>query len=214
MIEPMATPSRADSVLRWVLALLSIVLTGAGSLAGAAPASAATSTYAYDSAGYTYDAPALLSSPDTAALYVRGSPSGLAAAAWEGSVAAGGRGVAANSGTARFVASSDGVVTNLVGSRNAISIGHYPEYAANAQATGARTFSMADDAWNAISPTEQWVRNQRFLDDAISRGSEIQLATPLSQVRAGSFLEREIAYLSGRGYVPNSSGTLMIPGGG
>lgn len=112
-------------------------------------------------------------------------------------------GRAANTGTARFVAASDGVVTDLVGSRNAISIGHYPEYVANAQATGARTFSMADDAWNAMSPTEQWVRNQRF-----------QLATPLSQVRAGSFLEREIGYLSGRGYVPNVSGTLMIPGGG
>ncbi len=123
-------------------------------------------------------------------------------------------GVAANSGSARFIASSDGVVTDLVGSRNAILIGHYPEYVANAQATGARTFSMADDAWNAMSPTEQWVRNQRFLDDAISRGSQIQLATPLSQVRAGSFLEREIGYLSGRGYMPNSSGTLMIPGGG
>ncbi len=62
-------------------------------------------------------------------------------------------------------------MTDLVGSRNAISIGHYPEYVANAQATGARTFSMADDAWNAMSPTEQWARNQRFLDDAISRGS-------------------------------------------
>lgn len=105
-------------------------------------------------------------------------------------------------------------MTDLVGSRNAVSIGHYPEHVANAQMTGARTFSMSDDAWNAMSPAEQWVRNQRFLDDAISRGSEIQLATPLSQVRAGSFLEREIGYLSGRGYVPNSDGTLMIPGGG
>ena len=94
------------------------------------------------------------------------------------------------------------------------SIGHYPEYVANARATGARTFSMSDEAWNAMSPAEQWMRNQLFLDDAIARGSEIQLATPLSEVRAGSFLEREIGYLSGKGYVPNSAGTLMIPGGG
>jgi RHS repeat-associated protein len=117
-------------------------------------------------------------------------------------------------GGARFVVSSDGVATDLVGSKNAISIGHYPEYVANAQATGARTFSMSDEAWNAMSPAEQWMRNQRFLDNAILRGSEIQLATPLSEVRAGSFLEREIGYLSGKGYVPNSAGTLMIPGGG
>jgi len=82
MIEPMATPSRADSALRWVLALLSIVLTGAGSLAGAAPALAATSTYAYDTAAYTYDAPALLSSPDTAATNARGSPERPGAISW------------------------------------------------------------------------------------------------------------------------------------
>jgi RHS repeat-associated protein len=111
---------------------------------------------------------------------------------------------------ARFVISSDGVVTDMVGSRNAVSIGHYPEYVANAQESGARTFSMNDEAWTAMSPTEQWVRNKRFLDEAISRGSEIQLATPLSAVRAGSFLEREISYLSLRGYVPNSEGNLMI----
>jgi hypothetical protein len=117
-------------------------------------------------------------------------------------------------GGARFVASSDGVVTDLVGSKNAISIGHYPEYVANAQATGARTFSMSDDAWNAMSAAEQWTRNQRFLDGAIARGSQIQLATPLSQVRAGSFLEREIGYLAGKGYAPNSAGTLMTAGGG
>ena len=114
---------------------------------------------------------------------------------------------------ARFVASGDGVATDLVGTKNAIWIGHYPEYVANAQATGARTFSMSDEAWNAMSPTEQWMRNQRFLDNAISRGSEIQLATPLSEVRAGSYLERAIGYLSSKGYVPNTGGTLMIPGG-
>jgi len=33
-----------------------------------------------------------------------------------------------------------------------------------------------------MTPTEQWMPNKRFLDDAISLGSEIQLATPLSQV--------------------------------
>lgn len=65
-----------------------------------------------------------------------------------------------------------------------------------------------------MSPQEQWVRNQRFLDDAIARGSEIQLVTPLSHVRAGSFFELEVQYLMSRGYSSNASGTLMIPGGG
>ena len=115
---------------------------------------------------------------------------------------------------ARFVVSGDGVATDLVGTKNAISIGHYPEYVRNAQATGVGIFGMSDEAWNAMSPAEQWLRNQRFLDNAISRGSAIQLATPLSEVRARSYLEREIGSLSGKGFVPNSAGTLMIPGGG
>ena len=41
-----------------------------------------------------------------------------------------------------------------------------------------------------------------------------QARSPWPPVRAGSFLEREIRYLSGRGRVPKSAGTLMIPGGG
>lgn len=99
MIDPMATPSRAGSVLRWILALLSVVLTGAASLAGAAPALAATSTYAYDTAAYTYGTAALLSSPDTAATDARGSPSGPVAVSGARTVSVARDGVAANTGS-------------------------------------------------------------------------------------------------------------------
>lgn len=118
---------------------------------------------------------------------------------------------ASETATARFVAGSEGIVDTVGGSRNAVSLGHYPAYIDDAAATGSRTFSMSDDAWNAMSQTEQRLRNQRFLDDAIARGSEIRLATPLDQVRPDSFYEWELQYLTERGYVPSADGTRMVP---
>jgi hypothetical protein len=65
-----------------------------------------------------------------------------------------------------------------------------------------------------MTPDEQWAANQRFLDRTISRGDDIQLATPIHRVRPGSFYERELQYLGSRGYRPNQGGDrLMAPGG-
>jgi len=81
-------------------ALLAVLLVapiaGASGMPLSAAASAAPAAYTYDASAYVYDAPALLSSPDTAASYVRGSPSGPEVASWGRSVSAGDRGVAAN----------------------------------------------------------------------------------------------------------------------
>lgn len=44
--------------------------------------------------------------------------------------------------------------------------------------------------------SEIWIRNTRFLDDAMARGSEIRLASdPFAPENAGSFFLREIDYL-------------------
>ena len=121
---------------------------------------------------------------------------------------------APNSAEARFVAGSDGVVVDVLGgSPNAVVLGKYPAYVNQGAVTGARTFSMSDDAWNALSPAEQWARDQQFLDDAISRGSEIHLATDLTPSNLTGFSAREIEYLSKQGYVPDASGTQMVKGG-
>jgi hypothetical protein len=123
--------------------------------------------------------------------------------------------VATNTGGARFVAGSDGVVTDLVGgSPNAVVLGKYPAYVNEGAATGARTFSMSDDAWNAMTPAQQWTRNQQFLDQAISRGSEIRLATPPTASNLTGWYAREIEYLSKQGYTISSDGARMIPPGG
>lgn len=62
----------------------------------ASPAAAAPSVSTYDTAAYTYDGPALLSSPGTAPKDARGSPSGPGAASWVSPVSVGGVGDAAN----------------------------------------------------------------------------------------------------------------------
>ena len=122
---------------------------------------------------------------------------------------------ATNTGGARFVAGSDGAVTDLVGgSPNAVVLGKYPAYVNEGAATGARTFSMSDEAWNAMAPAQQWTRNQQFLDQAISRGSEIRLATPPTASNLTGWYAREIEYLTKQGYTISSNGARMIPPGG
>jgi RHS repeat-associated protein len=95
-----------------------------------------------------------------------------------------------------------------------VVLGHYPEYLQTAEQIGGRTFNVPQTVWDVMSPEEQWAANQRFLDRAIARGSEVQLATPAAAAREGSFYERELQYLQSRGYTVGSGGTTMIPPGG
>jgi RHS repeat-associated protein len=121
---------------------------------------------------------------------------------------------------ARFVVDSAGTATDT-GSRNAISLGRYPAYLKDAQATGSRTFNVGD-AWEGMAAradrfggtedgSEIWIRNSRFLEDGIRRGSTFRLASdPLDPANAGSFFLREVGYLKSRGYVVNADHTEMI----
>ena len=121
---------------------------------------------------------------------------------------------APNPNGARFIAGADGVSDTLGGHvPDAVSLGHYPEYVDLAQQTGARTFSMSDDAWNSMSEHERWIRNSRFLDNAIDRGSEIRLATPFDAARPDSYYERELGHMIKRGFTLGPDGTTMVPGG-
>jgi hypothetical protein len=74
-------------------------------------------------------------------------------------------------------------------------LGHYPDYVNLAERMGARRFQIPTNVWNKMSPAEQWAANVKFLDRTIMRGDNIRLATPLSQVKPGSFFERELKYL-------------------
>jgi hypothetical protein len=91
------------------------------------------------------------------------------------------------------------------------SIGHNPAYIDLANATGAKYFSIPIDVWNSMSPDEQWEANQKFLDRGIDQGDTFLLATPLTQMRAGSGYETEVNYLLGNGYILNTTGNALVP---
>jgi RHS repeat-associated protein len=90
-------------------------------------------------------------------------------------------------------------------------IGHYPEYTNLAQELKANYFSIPKEQWSAMTETERWAANQKFLDDAIARGDTFRLATRLKDVREGSSLEKEIQYLLKSGYKLQGNGTALVP---
>jgi hypothetical protein len=112
---------------------------------------------------------------------------------------------------ARFVAGPNGVTDLVPNARDAISIGRFADgYLDDAAASGARAFNLGDnwgamaartDRFGGLGPnSEIWIRNQRFLDDAIGRGSFIRVVSdPFASKNAGSFFVREFNYLMGRG---------------
>ena len=92
-------------------------------------------------------------------------------------------------------------------------LGHYPEYAKMADTLGHRRFDIPTAAWDKMTEAQRWTANHKFLDRTISRGDDILLSTPLDKVRSRSYFERELQYLSGKGYRPSADGSRLIPGG-
>jgi hypothetical protein len=77
--------NRQGGAARWLSRALrstAVVLVAVIGMVSVALAPAALVTHAYDSVGYSYDAPAELSSPDTVTTYVRGSPERPGAVSW------------------------------------------------------------------------------------------------------------------------------------
>jgi RHS repeat-associated protein len=100
---------------------------------------------------------------------------------------------------------------HLTGSGETV-LGHYADdYIGLAQSRGASYFDIGD-AWNGLTPAQQWAANQRVLDAAIANGDRIILATARTNIRYPSALADEIQYLTGRGYVWLDDFTL-VPGG-
>jgi hypothetical protein len=125
-------------------------------------------------------------------------------------------------GGALTVAPARGGVLGRIGAGRAAHLaagktvlGSFPEYTRLAGELGARRFSVPTSVWNKMTDAQRWVANQRFLDRMIRRGDDILLATPLEKVRPGSYFQRELDYLFGKGYRLSPDGTRFIrPGGG
>jgi hypothetical protein len=87
----------------------------------------------------------------------------------------------------------------------------FPAYVDDAAASGARAFNIPEQDWAEMvarkdifggtgGGSEVWIRNTRFLDRALARGSEARFASdPFDPLNAGSFFERELQYLRARG---------------
>ena len=88
-------------------------------------------------------------------------------------------------------------------------LGHYPQYVKLAESLGARKFQIPTNIWNKMSAAEQWTANTKFLDRMILRGDNIRLATPLNQVKPGSFFQKELNYLFDKGYKVSSDGLWL-----
>jgi hypothetical protein len=61
-----------------------------------------------------------------------------------------------------------------------------------------------------MTDEERWQANRKFLDQAISRGDEIILATPLHRLKPGSYFERELEYLASNGYEPSTDRKRLV----
>jgi len=92
-------------------------------------------------------------------------------------------------------------------------IAHHPEYINLSKELGVRPFDIPTNAWNKMTPTEQWAANQKFLDRAIAKEAEFVLATPLKEMRKGTFFEKEVKYLMSKGYKLSSDGSKLIKQG-
>jgi hypothetical protein len=60
---------------------------------------------------------------------------------------------------------------------------------------------------------QQWSENQAFLDQVITKGGVVTLASPLSEAIPSTFFAQEVEYLMGAGYVLNAAGTELVLGG-
>jgi RHS repeat-associated protein len=76
---------------------------------------------------------------------------------------------------------------------------------------GANYFRIADDIWDAMSTAEKWAANQKFLDEAITRGDIIILSNPVKSIEeATGYFRTELEYLEKNGYRLSEDGTQMI----
>ncbi len=89
-------------------------------------------------------------------------------------------------------------------------IGHFPDYINLSKEMGIKPFDIPINVWNKMTPAEQWAANTKFLDRAIAKNSEFVLATPIKEMKPGSYFEREVEYLFSKGYKLSSDGTKLI----
>ncbi len=91
-------------------------------------------------------------------------------------------------------------------------IGKTGSYEQATRALGAHSFQMSDEAWAALSRSQQWEANRMFLDDMIQRRAPFRLASsPLDPENLTGFYLEELRYLTKMGYELSPDGLWMLP---
>jgi hypothetical protein len=89
-----------------------------------------------------------------------------------------------------------------------IVLEHFPEYLSLTADIGAEVFNIPKDTWDRLDGAARWTANQKFIDDTIARDDEIVLST--TDVRRGTWFERELRYLASKGYTPSRRGGRTV----
>lgn len=56
-----------------------------------------------------------------------------------------------------------------------------------------------------------WSANKTFLDEGIAEKAKFLLSTSIDELRAGTYLEKEINYILKNGYRLSDDATMLIP---
>lgn len=174
---------------RWtvlVAAIVTAVVAAVFGYWGAAPATAAPSTFTHDAAAYVYDAPARLASSDPVAPGARGAPAGPGATSWARSVFVGGDVVAANTGADVVLYSPQAASRNVLGQLGegfattpggrTVSAHAADRIVNGAAGRGPTTLSRVDDILDSptalrYDPLRDTVRVSQGKDFVVVRGS-------------------------------------------
>ncbi len=94
-------------------------------------------------------------------------------------------------------------------------IGKVGQYEPLAEELGANYFKVSNEVWNSLDREGRWALNRAFLDEAVKRGDEFILATPLSGLdelnTMVGFYGDELRYLNNvHGYNLSADGTRMF----
>ena len=79
-------------------------------------------------------------------------------------------------------------------------LGHFPSYIEKAKKIGGSYYDISK-RWETLSEAERWGANEHFLNKIAEKGDDVYLSISKSQIRPGSYLQKEIKHLiNSKGY--------------
>ena len=90
-------------------------------------------------------------------------------------------------------------------------LGHNPAWISVSDLLRAHRLTIDPRVWARLGTRDQWIATRSFLDQVVTRGDRIVLATSPQRVRVGSYYFRELAHLARRGRLGTpSSATIHV----